>query len=223
MADSDSDSRNHNRGLVLRLPETIRTPRGLTVEGASASLLADLLDAYKYEIERRDPRAWDGFRQGHSRQEIVDKFAAEGLIAPEELVVWWSWSDGHQMMPTRGLRNVPIGLDRALRLHREDREDGFVLLPGPEWVRIVGQGRRTSIALSCESEDKAPLVGLLDVEQGLGPRRLSDLYAVSLCTPVTWWLTSLVEGWVGFDRNQDWWTILDLESAPIEWQLTQLL
>ncbi len=207
---------------MLRLPATVRSRHGLTVEGAGAALLEELLDAYRYEIERRDRRAWDGFRPGHSRHEIVDKFAEVGLVPPEELVVWWAWSDGHPMMGPRGQRNTPFGIDHALRLYREDRDDAFELLPGPEWVRIAGQGRRETIALSCEAGVDLPLVRFLDIEQGLGPQRLSDPYVMSLCTPVTWWLMGLAKGWIAFNRSRDRWTY-KLEDAPIEWHLTQLL
>ncbi len=207
---------------MLSIPETFRTPRGLTVEGASPALLKDLLEAYKYEIERRDPHAWDGFRPGHSRQQILDRFSAEELHCPEELVVWWEWSDGHPMMYPRGLRNVPIGLDRTLSLYREDRDGMFELLPGPEWVRILGQGRRASTAVFCGQGQDLPLVAFLDVEEGLGPGRLPDHCALSLCTPVTWLLTSLAEGWVAFNESRQRWS-LAYDEVPLEWRLTQLL
>jgi len=87
----------------MGLPVLRRVPGWLTVDGAGPDLLQELLDRYEAEIRQRCVPLWESMRPGLSRGEIVDRLGAAGLPAPEELVVWWMWHDGHELPHHGGL------------------------------------------------------------------------------------------------------------------------
>lgn len=204
------------------LPTTYRTDQGLTVEGASPELLAELLDAYEYEIKRRSPDAWVSAKPGLSADEIVGQMTAAGLSVPEEAVVWWSWANGHRLDATWRIRHPQISLETALEYYDQDARYNFEHLPGPLWIRVAGPQRNSAVGIDCASTDGPPIVRWIDPELGTGPARLSDRQAVSLCTPVTWWLMAIENGWWKYDKS-GFWRVPDLHAYPAEWRLMNLL
>jgi len=207
---------------VTKLPNTYRTERGFTVEGAGPGLLAELLDAYKFEIRRRSPEALASMKPGLPEADIRSQLAAVGLSAPEEAVAWWSWGNGHRLDRTWRVRFPQISLETAIDYYVIDRDRySFELLPGPQWLRVAGIDRSSAIGIDCDPAHDVPQVRLIDPELGNGPARLSDRQAVSLCTPVTWWLTAMARGWMEFDES-GFLRVTDLDAYPTEWRLTNL-
>jgi hypothetical protein len=207
----------------VKLPETYRTERGFTVEGAGPELLADLLDAYEFEIRRRSPEAWVSAKPGLAVEEVVELMSSAGLPVPDEAIVWWSWGNGHRLDRTWRMRFPQMSLETAIENYGIDRDQyNLALLPGPQWIRVAGIDRSAAIGIDCDPSYDLPLVRLLDPELGNGPARLTDRQAVSLCTPVTWWLTAIAKGWMEFDHT-GFWRVRDLDAYPTEWRLTNLI
>jgi hypothetical protein len=207
----------------VKLPDTYRTERGFTVEGAGPELLAELLDAYEFEIRRRSLEAWVSAKPGLAVEEIVELMSSVGLPVPDEAIVWWSWGNGHRLDRTWRIRFPQMALETAIENYAIDRDRyNLALLPGPQWIRVAGIDRSSAIGIDCDPSHELPLVRLLDPELGNGPARLTDRQAVSLCTPVTWWLTGMANGWMEFDQT-GFWRIRDLDAYPAEWRLTNLI
>jgi hypothetical protein len=207
----------------MKIPKTYATEHGLTVEGASPELLAELLDTYAYEIYQRNPEAWEGMSPGLSPDDIVEELTAEDIPASEEATVWWSWTNGYRPDRPPLLSNPPLPLGSAIESYVTDRDIyKFELLPGPNWIRVTGLDRSTSIALHCDDGDGLPLVCRIApaVKVGNGPHDLRPV--VSLCTPVTWWLTALDKGWMRFD-DHGYLRVPDMTAYPTEWRLTGLI
>ena len=106
----------------MKLPTTRVTDRGFTVEGAGPALLSELLNEYEARIRRSDPQTWATVRPGRSRAEILDALGGIGIESPpEEVIVWWMWSDGNTFTAPRGLRLAQIGLDAAIAMRHQER------------------------------------------------------------------------------------------------------
>lgn len=87
---------------ALKLPATVDTSFGPSVEGAGAPLLAELLVELEIELERI------GFpvgrlRPGLPRAKAAARFAALERPVPDELLTWFEWHNGATMPPDTGL------------------------------------------------------------------------------------------------------------------------
>jgi hypothetical protein len=76
------------------LPDTIGTPRGPSVDGASAELLRELLRTLETEMRVVGVPVGKLLRPGAIRADIEREFHAWGLVAPEEAIVLFEWHDG---------------------------------------------------------------------------------------------------------------------------------
>ena len=202
----------------MNLPATYSTLAGFTVQGASAEMLAELLRAYDFELSKRSFPVTDAFMPGLSRSEIQDALEAEGLTPPEELLVWWSWHNGVRLDVSTGWRRPQMSLGRALGMRAED---DLGLEPhqwDPAYIRVAGEGTKSSIAVSCSPVSPPPLVRAAAPEFGGTQGATNGRQVISLCTPVTWWLLALAKGWSIYDPSDGW--EVDDEQVPWEWLLT---
>jgi hypothetical protein len=214
-------ARTHLGTLLMYLPATYLTMAGFTVEDASSDLLAELLDAYDFELKARAAPVWEALLPGLSRGEIEDRLGQAGVEPPEELIVWWTWHNGLRPGVPNALRRPQMSLEFSLALRADD---DLGLEPhqwDPAYIRVAGEGAKSSIAVSCATPVPPPLVRSVAWEfggtQGAGIHR----QVISLCTPVTWWLLALSKGWTTFDPSDITWDIDD-DAFPYEWRLTAM-
>lgn len=204
----------------MRLPEIILSPDGLTVENAGAELLVELLSAFDRASDEQGAPADEYFAPGLSRSRISDDLAEIGLSSPDELLVWWSWHNG-----LRSARQISyhdqLDLGSAIQLYL-DVEIGtdWDYQWHPDWIRTSGTGNIGG-AVSCAPGSRAPLVRFVSPEYtGTQPGETAR-QVVSLCTPITWALTGIRDGWRWWDTAHQFWEE-DLNRIPTEWKITQL-
>jgi hypothetical protein len=196
--------------MAEKLPETIGTPHGPSVEGASAELLAHLLDIFESELRRQGVPVDAYLRPGAQASEVRETFERNNLNAPDEVLVWFGWHDGpvrstasHLVLPmfmswsvaeVDTMRNSPGAQPFGL----EDWQWN------PSWVQIMGD--QNGLAVRCDNEPSAaPLVrGLLSGQYGTQPD-VTRRQVVSLCTPVTWWIDALQHGWYRWVVSANAW------------------
>ena len=204
----------------LKIPPTSLTPRGFQVEGAGPDLLAELLDAYWFEIHRLAPDIADAMQPGLSESHIFDLFEVLGVQPPAEAVVWWRWRNGFPLYFGHGMGTPQLTLYMVVKLHRLE---SLGTDPGqwdPKWVRVAGEGGKFSLAMDCAEPASPPSVRSFrrDLTEWAMNRRPS---AVSLCTPISWWLLGMASGWTTYSESRGWFT--DLERFPYEWRLGELV
>jgi hypothetical protein len=202
------------------LPATYMTKNGLTVEDAGPELLSRLLSALESERAIHGEPTHRILAPGQSRSEILKQLSPIGLTPPEELVVWWEWSNG--LLPGRkGRANFePFSVQEAIDLYREEQIGEEFYEWNRDWIRVSWEPN-AGMAVSCEQTGRPPLVRNVSPTSGTQQAE-TDCQVVSLCTPVTWWLLGLAKGWtVWDDTNQRWQS--DIREFPLEWSLTQLV
>jgi hypothetical protein len=193
------------------LPETIGTPRGPSVEGASPALLAGLLDEFETELVRVGVPVDDFLRPGAHTDFVREVFDRNGLVAPDEAVVWFSWHDGPTRVPG-GNQPLPLfdtwSLDEADDRRHSDGAQQMGSGPDdwdPNWFQIIGPN--AGIAIDCSEPPQRPaLVRALSHTREMGTQREQTLQqVVSLCTPVTWWIEAIREGWYEWFPELNGW------------------
>lgn len=205
---------------MRRLPETIRTDAGLSVEGASPELLRDLLVEYERELMNRQPEYVGALSSGRDSHEIVTALESAGIAPAEELIVWWKWHDGVPTSHAGGYPRRPHPLAHAVG-DRDTVIPPHSGLSGEGWVPILGDSR--GIAVRLDAHSAKTIVRYFEPGWEFGAPEPPFDQAVSLCTPVTWWIHGLREGWQSYDPGSPvpWWT--DVTSFPMEWRRTELL
>jgi hypothetical protein len=196
---------------MVVMPETIGSPDGPTVEGASPALLRDLLNEFERELRDRKVPVDDYFAPGASKRDIRAEFESNGLIVPAELVVWFEWHNG-----ATGVRGseyvIPIHTFASLRETFDWYDDPGGWPKGlqpwqwnPNWLQITRNG--SGIAVCCEKEERiSPLARAVtpDGEFGTQPDKTAR-QVVSLCTAVVWWIDGLrTDAYVWQPQHSAW-------------------
>lgn len=207
--------------LELNLPTTFLGEHGLTVEGAGPALLAELLGQYEAILKRTSPHIWESMLPGLPRDEIVAELDFAGLEVHEELIVWWTWRNGHTPGVPNGLRNPQFSLDLALKFRERDELQEFRSLPSESWMRIAGEGMKRSIVIDTDPTARLPLVCQVMPEVD-GDPPIAPALAMSLCTHVAWKLVAIDEGWDRYDSDSGFWKMEQWQSVPREWRDTGL-
>ena len=190
----------------MKLPITIGSPKGPTVEGAPAEMLTELLRELDESLTRAgfpvDRLLLPGSDEGSIRAAV----ARVGLIAPDELVAWFSWHEGSARLDA-ARPFVPgctlWSLESVLSLYEKEPlgEEEW----NPNWLQVIGPN--VGIAVYCDSDAAAPpLLRSVapDSEFGTQPNQTAR-QVVSLCTPVAWWLDSLANGWYEWQAQVGRW------------------
>jgi hypothetical protein len=202
------------------LPQTVGTSRGMTVEGASAELLKDLLRQLEGELRRQGAPVKQFLLPGAQRREVEDSFKRMGVTAPDEAVVWFGWHNG--AVPGVGNGGVlPLFEPWPLSVIEYERPQpwGSDFGPGrwewdPNWIHIMGN--QYGLAMSCADDPaQPPLIRFVTSDSAHGTEASqTDYQVVSLCTPVTWWIDSLQRGWYQWDDDNGYWQ-LDRQAQPL--------
>lgn len=210
------------RTLIMNLPETIRTANGLTAEGASPALLGQLLDEYASELKTRSPGIYGALQPGLLAAQIEDALGRINLTPPDELIVWWGWRDGFRPMFGHGLRHGQLRLETAIATYKNEDLGTELEEWNPNWIRVGGTGNDGD-AVSCAPSEDPPLVRAVSTwDIGTQPFEDTIRQVVSLCTPVTWWLTAIKEGWDQYNPTTGFWD-WDRSLYPPEWDITHLM
>lgn len=199
---------------MMRLPVTIATPKGLSVEGAGANLLAELLDKLEQELRKQGVPVDEYFCPGAPAAEVRSTFANNGLVAPDEAVVWFGWHDGvdrsrpsDKVLPKFFSWSLSETVTSRLKLDPNfiGFEDWQV---DPRWMQILGE--QYGITVRCDDvPENPPLVRALTFAEPSYASTYTHQQVVSLCTPVTWWIEALRQGLFTWLPEFDGWDIQD--------------
>jgi hypothetical protein len=186
----------------------------MTVEGASAALLAELLQEFEMEMRKQKVPVDRWLSPGASPQVVRERFAQLGLTAPAEAVVWFGWYDG--VKPVAGSAGaLPVFEGISLEVARR-RYEGSRLGLGewdwnPNWLQIMGG--KYGLAVSCaDAPEQPPLVRSVE-DEWMTQDWQTEHQVVSLCTPVAWWIDAMRRGAYVFDRSINWWK-RDIDVIP---------
>jgi len=202
------------------LPATIGTAVGPSVEGASPTLLSELLMEMETELRRQGVPVDEYLRPPAPISVVRAGFEECGLDPPLEALAWFGWHDG----PTRAPNSHKVmpmflgwSLAESVRAYLDPkgqpkgREDWQW---DPRWLQIMGDGN--GLAIFCgDAPDKAPLVRGITVDREYGTQPSQTLrQVVSLCTPVTWWIDALRHGWYRWNKHANAWEDVDTSLQP---------
>lgn len=206
----------------MNLPDTYRGPDGLTVEGASPDLLAALLECYEGELADAGVPVREMFAEPIPRVELEATFIETPLTLTDELTVWWGWHDGIRQDFHRALsaRYHFLPANQALRKYADSQfGSGESFTWNPAWLKLSADN--VGFAVRCE-QAQPPLVRFLSPTGGSTAPDDTESQVVSLCTPVTWWILSIREGWATRRPDRDGWGEWELDptKVPLEWMLT---
>jgi len=200
--------------MTRALPATIPSPRGMTVEGASAGLLSELLGDLETEMRKQKVPVDRWLAPPASPETVRSEFADIGLIAPDEAIAWFGWHNGVQSVAGS---NGALPVFEGISLQVSKRKfTGSRLGQGewdwnPNWLQIMGW--KYGIAVSCAGvPDEPPLVRSVE-DEWMTQEWQTDHQVVSLCTPVTWWIDAIRRGAYVFDRSTNWWQ-RDIKQIP---------
>jgi hypothetical protein len=206
--------------MTAQLPETIGTPFGPSVEGASPALLTELLIDFEDELRKQGVPVDAYLRPGASASEVRAGFEECGLIAPVEAVAWFGWHDG----PTRSPNShkvMPMFLGWSLaetvraylnpKGHPKGHEDWQW---NPDWIQIMGDANGLAICCAGPAEEPPLVRGLSWTREYGTPRDQTGHQVVSLCTPVAWWVDALRHGWYRWSTEGNAWEEVDHSQQP---------
>lgn len=216
---------------MSKLPNITTTSDGPRADGASPQLLAELLEQCEKEFISAGVPLDRWLAPGIGAEEVNQKLAEVGLIAPDELLVWFGWHNG-LTTPTpgeiaeRALPNfVPASIDLTIRRYKDlvlNFEPPymndiplkyFTFGAGEGWLRIEDDSR--GCAVDCSGKyppSDAPRIRYAS-EQFYETGAETLFRAVSLCTRVTWMLDSFHSGAFNWNAETQWWDI-DFTSRP---------
>jgi hypothetical protein len=139
------------------------------------SELRGLLDELEHRLRAFGAPIVEAFRPGVSADEVRAVLAAEGLSAPDDVVVWWGWHDGAALHDAPPVHSGPsvylrsentlvedwhvLSLREAVRTHRWFRADAEKtppdLLPAG-WFPILVTGAKPVMWIDCAAAADAP-------------------------------------------------------------------
>jgi len=186
----------------------------MTVEGASASLLGDLLADFEAELRKQRVPVDRLLVPPASPDTVGKQFAEIGLSPPDEAVTLFGWCNG--IAPGLGLafpvfESVP--LDGMTRWYKTWRLGLGEWDWNPNWVQVMGG--KYGLAMSCAEEpDQPPLVRSVEDSWGTQDWQ-TDHQVVSLCTPVTWWIDAMRRGWYTYDPSARAWDRSGASLVPL--------
>jgi hypothetical protein len=205
----------------MKLPDTIGSPDGPTVEGASAELLRELLRELDKSLEKARFPVRRLLNPGTSEERVRVSLANLGLVAPDELVTWFAWHDGRDRSEKAryfvpGFSLWPLTEVIASYEDPDYEPHGIEEWEwDPRWLHFAGPN--VGLAMRCDGNPAdPPLVRNVasDSEFGTQPNQTSR-QVVSLCAPVTWWIDSLRHGWYQWQSDVGRWHSDETQQSPI--------
>jgi hypothetical protein len=201
--------------------ETIQTPGGLSVAGASAGLLGELLAELDVILEESRPGHREIMRPGATVEEIRSTLEPRGIEPNDEIITWFGWHDGIREGSKILSRILPIRLSKALEIvDHEVLGVGDKTLWHPAWIPVTEGGLWAARA---DTEIDPPPVRPVQRDMGTHTQDAPPTYQViSLCTPIAWRLQALREGWERFNPTTGRWEA-DKTLFPAPWWDTLLV
>ena len=206
------------------LPETLITEDGPTVVGAGPDLLRRLLTELERELAAQAVPV-DLLLPGVDGGEVRRSLQKAGRDAPDEIVVWFEWHNGVRpdadgdyvhVLPRFdlwSLRTV-VETEPDLPYGKEDWEWD------PDWVQLAGDHN----GLIYKGKRDPALPALIRAMDPIATAaHNAQQQAVSLCTPVTWWIDELRKGWIRWDSSLNHWDKSRWAEIPLERRLTSLV
>jgi hypothetical protein len=175
--------------------EIVPSKEGWTISDASPIRLGELLAEYDRALKSVGVDIDSCLAPGLSEDAIRSGFGEVGLVAPLELVVWFSWHNGLGNAPGQVWAGAPpfmspASLDWLIERYRYDVEEAVPAgLWTPGWVCL--DSAKGVSAFCFDNEGEAPLIRIQDDELTGGD---DQGQIVSLCTMVAWWVDALHGG-----------------------------
>jgi hypothetical protein len=181
----------------------LSTANGPMIEGASAQMLAQLLDEYESILENElGGPVGATMALGIDQDEVETKLASRGLRCPDEVAVWFGWHNGTPRIDGRAVGAIPFiypcSLDESLELYDADRKDLEVAFEnawdyelatsgaGEGWLRLGPLSE--TVAVNCRQGGSSPMEVRWTDRDFADPSFVGKLRAVSLCTVVSRWI-----------------------------------
>lgn len=181
------------------------TADGPSLVGSSPGRLSELLEELEAEIDRAGLSFRRQFRRGTSPDSVHSRLLDQGLVASEELCIWFGWQDGPFDDGTPGVfpNFSPAGLDRALADRAHLRVEADVLdiygLSG-KWLSL---GMSTvGLAVECAKPVATPRIRYANEDFAFVP---TEFRAVSLCTFVAWRIFGIASGGYVWNPEKGMW------------------
>lgn len=204
-----------------------QTPSGPMLESASPALLAELLASYESRLKALGIPLDDWLAPGLPEKAVRTELGRVGLVAPDELVVWFGWHNGRSPNVPREVSVhalpdfPPLSLSEAVNGYVRDvlHFEAPSVLPGQDPVRDeyfqfgVTQGwmRLIDSVYGCAIEcvdSPAQVPRLRSANEDFFDSAPEGFYqAVSLCTLVSWWLESIDSGAFVWDAAGGRWLV----------------
>jgi hypothetical protein len=177
--------------------EIIGSPDGWQLSDSSPQKLRSLLDDFDAALAAVDVDINSVLAPGIAESEVRSRFQSIGLVAPDELVVWFGWHNGLGAAPGKTWVGKPpfmsqASLDWMTERYLYDIEEAVpagVWVPG--WVCLDDT---KDVAAFCSGDAAgSPAVRVFDTE--LLPEELSPgRQVLSLCTLLSWWVEAIETG-----------------------------
>ena len=209
-------------------------PDGPWARPSGGPALTALLAEYEDILVAAGVPVRDSLAPGLSPEEIIAKLLAVHLRPNEEIIAWFGWQNG-LTEPAVGRTHwnilpdlIPESVDELTDNYRIRIFDN---VPTTEYMGNVMDPRFTSnglgfgwlplefgniprYAVYCLGEpDAIPLVRTAQPEH-FDPAWARKLQAVSLCTPVTWWIEGIASGAHVWDPEEQGWKDPDYTKIP---------
>lgn len=216
----------------MNIPEIETTPFGPRASVSGPIALAGLLVELEQVVQAVSARTDLGLAPGLPPEEVESTLATVGLRANAELLTWFGWHNGlersNRQIAWRTLPGIiPGSLQDLVRIYRTDVLDFVapvergVVVPQRFFTYGLGFGwlplevdSTTRYAVSCFGESNAiPLIRRAEPEY-FQPAWHDKLQAVSLCTPVAWWLQGVASGAHLWNKEQQRWDEPDSGKLP---------
>lgn len=178
--------------MSRHLPDVNPAPLPMA-EGSSPDLLRELLSEWEHELRRAGYPFEECTNPGVAPGVTSRVFEKNGLVAPEELEVWFQWRNGQ---PVRAPGLTPWFTAGDLDFVIEHRSGGLERGHGQDyweesWVRL-GQHDPT---LTIDTTNVAPAPFIRVTHFDVGSWNEDDTSDIrSLCTAVTWFIEALRGG-----------------------------
>ncbi|WP_139230675.1 MULTISPECIES: hypothetical protein [unclassified Leifsonia] len=205
------------------------TPDGPSAEQTGSEALDVLLERLRATLSGAGVPVNDMLLPGLDRAEATSLLHAAGLGAPEEVLTWFEWANGWRSPADGASSAAPIpylenaSLQDALRLYEDvilplGREgtpgydpalgvgEGWLPLSHDNWGRYVHCNDQSS---------QAPLVRRANPE-AWDPATHALFRGRSLCTLVSWAITSIDEGAAMWRPGDQQWSIDASKLPPLQ-------
>jgi hypothetical protein len=212
----------------------VSTNWGSWAEPAGGLALKALLAEYERVLVEAGAPIREGLAPGLGAEEIAEKLLAARLRPNEEIIAWFEWQNG-VVQAQDGPTNwhilpdlIPESLDDLIASYEQMV---FHYVPATEYMGNVMDPRFTSnglgfgwlplesdnyprLAVYClGAPDAIPLVRTVDGEH-FNHTWDGRFQAVSLCTPVTWWIEGIASGEHVWDAEAQEWLDPDYSKMP---------